>query len=139
MKAVVPVIVMLISLQAMGAVQEGSEYPEDALLVSNTVQEYLSRELMVSFAGADSSLVLFIALGGEWTGDPDQWTELIIISSYAASLDLQRSWSIKDIAVSFGSSWCRLSMNEIFEIAAEEPGETEFLEKLQAITEIYEL
>jgi len=139
LKRVVPAIVFMIFLQAMGAVQEGSEYPEDALLLSNWVQDYLSNELMVSFAEADSSLVLFVALGGEWTGDPDQWTELIVISSYAAFLDLQRSWSIGDIAVSFGSSWCRLPMDEILEIADEDIGESEFFEKFKAITEIYPL
>ncbi len=139
MKLLVPTVTVLVILQAMGGVQEGSMYPEDALLVSNTVQEYLNRELMVSFTEADSSLlVLFVALGGEWTGDPSQWMELIIVSSYAASLDLQRSWSIKDIAVSFGSSWCNLPIDKIFEIANEEFGETEFLEEFQAITEIHE-
>ncbi len=138
MKTVVSVIVFMFFLQAMGAVQEGSIYPEDALLVSDTVQEYLGRELAVSFKETDSTLVLFVSLGGEWRGGSDQWTELIFISSYAASLDLQRSWSVKDIAVSFGGSWCRLSMNEIFEIATEELTETEFLEKFQAITEVFE-
>lgn len=132
-----PAVTALIVLQAVGSVQEDSKYPEDALLVSNTVQEYLERESMVNFEGADSSLVLLVALGGEWTGSPDQWTELIIITSFAASLDLQRSWNIMDIAISFGSSWCRISMEKIFETAGEELSETEFLEKFQAITEIY--
>ncbi len=127
----------MVFLQAMGAVQEGSLYPEDALLISDAVQEYLNGELMVSFAGVDSSLVLFVTLGGEWTGDPDQWAELIIISSYTASIDLQRSWNIKDIAVSFGSSWCRIPMYEILEITDKDLGESELLERFQAITEIY--
>lgn len=129
----------MIVLQAIGAVQEGSLYPEEALLISDTVQEYINGDLMVNIAGTDSSLVLFIALGGEWTGDTDQWNELIIISSYAAYLDLQRSWNIRDIAVSFGSSWCRLAMDEIMEITDEELGESEFLERFQAITEIYSM
>lgn len=137
MKTFLPAVIALIVLQAVGSVQEDSKYPEDALLVSNMVQEYLDRESMVNFEGADSSLVLLVALGGEWTGAPDQWTELIIITSYAASLDLQRSWNIMDIAVSFGSSWCRISMEKIFETAGEELSETEFLEKFQAITEIH--
>ncbi|MCK5116149.1 MAG: hypothetical protein KAR44_06085 [Candidatus Aegiribacteria sp.] len=137
MKTVIPIILFAIVLKAFGAVQEGSLYPEDALLISDTVQEYLNGEMIVNLVGADSSLVLFIALGGEWTGDQEQWTELMIISSYAAYLDLQRSWSIMDIAVSFGSSWCRLPMDEILEITDEELGESELLEKFQAITEIY--
>ncbi len=137
MKTVVPIIVFALVPGAMGAVQEGSLYPEDALLFSDTVQEYLNGEMIVNLAGTDSSLVLFIALGGEWAGDPEQWTELIIISSHAAYLDLQRSWSIMDIAVSFGSSWCRLPMDEILEITDEELGESELLERFQAITEIY--
>lgn len=136
MKTFLPAVIALIVLQAVGSVQEDSKYPEDALLVSNMVQEYLGVESMVNFSGADSSLVLLVALGGEWIGVPDQWTELIIISSYAASLDLQRSWNIMDIAVSFGSSWCRISMEKIFETAGEELSETEFLERFQAITEI---
>lgn len=127
---------MLVFLQAMGGVQEGSKFPEDALLISDMVQEYLEREPMVSFNGADSSLVLLVSFGGEWTGDPDQWTELIIISSYSASLDLQRSWNIKDIAISFGNSWCRIPMEKMLVTAVEELSETEFLEKFQAITEI---
>ena len=136
MKTAVPVIVLVFFLQAPGAVQEGSLYPEDALLISDTVQEYLSGELIVNFAGTDSSLVLFTALGGEWTGDPDQWIELITISSYAAYLDSQRSWNIKDIAVSFGSNWCRVSMDEIMAITDEELNESELIERFQAITEI---
>ncbi len=136
MKTAVPVIVLMFLFQAMGAVQEGSLYPEDALLISDAVQEYLNGELIVNLAGTDSSLVLFIVLGGEWTGEPDQWTELILISSYAAYLDQQRSWNIKDIAVSFGSNWCRLPMDEILEITDEEPDESELLERFQAITEI---
>ncbi|MCD4847461.1 MAG: hypothetical protein K8R76_04645 [Candidatus Aegiribacteria sp.] len=137
MKTFLPAVIALIVLQAVGSVQEDSKYPEDALLVSNTVQEYLERESMVNFEGADSSLVLLVALGGEWTGESDQWTEMIIITSYAASLDLQRSWNIMDIAVSFGSSWCSISMENIFETAAEELSETEFLEQFKAITEIH--
>ena len=136
MKILLPVVLTLIVLQGMGSVQEDSRYPEDALLVSNMVQEYFDRESMVNFGGDDSSLVLLVALGGEWTGDPDQWTELIIITSYAASLDLQRSWNIMDIAVSYGSSWCRISMEKIFETAGEELSETEFLERFKTITEI---
>jgi len=139
LKTLVPFMTVMIFLHAIGGVQEGSEYPEDALLLSNTVQEYLSSESLVSFAGSDSSLVLFIALGGEWTGDPDQWTELIIISSYAAYLDLQRSWNIVDIAVSSGTSWCRIPMDRILEITDEELDESELLERFQVITEIYEL
>ena len=139
MKTTVPVIVLVFFLQAMGVVQEDSLHPEDALLFSDSVQEYLNDELIVSFAGVDSSLVLFVALGGEWTGDPDQWTELIMISSYAAYLDLQRSWSIRDIAVASGSSWCRIPMDEIMKIADEELSESELLERFQVITEIYEL
>lgn len=138
MKLLVPIVTMLVILQVMGGVQEDSLFPDDALLVSDTVQEYLGKESAVSFTGTDSTLVLFISLGGEWRGDPDQWTELIIISSYAASLDLQRSWNIRDIAVSFGSSWCRLSMNEISEIVGDELSETALLERFQAITEVYE-
>ena len=137
MKTAVPVIVLVFFLPAMGVVQEGSLYPEDALLISDNVQEYLNEELIVDFAGTDSSLVLFIALGGEWVGDPDQWAELITISSYAAYLDSQRSWSIRDIAVSLGSSWCRLPMDEIMEITDDELSESESLERFQAITEIY--
>ncbi len=129
----------MIFFRVIGGVQAGSEYPEDALLISDAVQEYLNGEMLVNLVGADSSLVLFIALGCEWTGDHEQWSELIIISSYAAYLDLQRSWSIMDIAVSFGSSWCRLPMDEILEITDEELGESELLERFQAITEIYEL
>ncbi|MEN8210020.1 MAG: hypothetical protein ABFR50_12300, partial [Candidatus Fermentibacteria bacterium] len=67
------------------------------------------------------------------------WTELMIISSYAAYLDLQRTWSIVDIAVSFGSSWCRIPMDKILEITDKELGESELLEWFAAITEIYEL
>ena len=137
MRIFLPVVIALIVLRAMAGVQEESKYPEDALLVSNMVQEYLEMESMVNFGGDDSSLVLLVALDGEWTGDPDQWTELIIITSYAASLDLKRSWNIMNIAVSFGSSCCRISMENIFETAGEELSETEFLEKFQAITEIY--
>ena len=137
MKTVLSVIVIMISFEASGAVSEGSLYPEDALLISDTVQEYLNGELMVNIAGTDSSLVLFIALGGEWTGDTDQWAELIILSSYTVSIDLQRSWNIRDIAVSFGSSWCRLPMDEIMEIIDDDLDESELLEKFQAITEIY--
>ncbi len=127
----------MISLQASGAVHEGSLYPEDALLISDTIAEYIDAEFVMNFTGTDSSLVLFIALGGEWTGDPDQWDELMIVSSCAASIDLQRSWSIRDIAVSFGSSWCRLPMDEIMEIIDDDLGESEILERFQAITEIY--
>ncbi|MEN8207803.1 MAG: hypothetical protein ABFR50_00980 [Candidatus Fermentibacteria bacterium] len=139
MKTVLPVLVLSIVVQVMGAVQEGSLYPEDALLISDAVGEYLDGELIVNFAGADSSLVLFISLGGEWTGDPEQWAELIIVSSCAASVDLQRDWSIMDIAVSFGSSWCRVPVNEILELAAEESDESEFLEKFQTVTEFYSM
>ncbi|RKZ09547.1 hypothetical protein DRQ25_06005 [Candidatus Fermentibacteria bacterium] len=137
MKTVLSVIVVMISFEASGAVHEGSLYPEDALLISDTVQEHYDGELMVNLAGTDSSLVLFVALGCEWTGDTEQWNELMIVSSCAASIDLQRSWSIRDIAVSFGSSWCRLHMDELLEITDEELGESEFLERFQAITEIY--
>ncbi len=137
LKIFLPAVIALVVLQVTGSVQEDSKYPEDALLVSNKVQEYLGRESMVNFGGDDSSLVLLVALGGEWTGVPDQWTELIIITSYAASLDLQRSWNIMDIAVSFGRSWCKISMEQIFETAGEELSEIEFIEKFQAITEIY--
>ncbi len=137
MKTVLSVIVVMISFEASGAVSEGSLFPEDALLISDTVQEYLNGELIVNIAGTDSSLVLFIALGGEWTGDTDQWAELIIISSCTASIDLQRSWNIRDIALSFGSSWCRLPMDEIMEIIDDDLDESELLERFQAITEIY--
>ncbi len=65
MKTVVPIIVIALVPGAMGAVQEGSLYPEDALLFSDTVQEYLNGEMIVNLAGTDSSLVLFIALQGE--------------------------------------------------------------------------
>ncbi len=78
MKTVLSVIVVMISFEAAGAISEGSLHPEDALLISDTVQEYYDGELMVNIAGTDSSLVLFIALGGEWTGDTEQWDELII-------------------------------------------------------------
>ncbi|GEM_PF-2071357 len=139
MKTVLSVIVVMISFEASGAVHEGSLYPEDALLISDTVQEHYDGELMVNLAGTDSSLVLFVALGGEWTGDTEQWDELMIISSYAAYLDSQRSWSIQDIAVSFGSRWCRLPMDEILEITDDELDESELLERFQAITEIYTL
>ena len=78
MKTVLSVIVVMISFEAAGAISEDSLYPEDALLISDTVQEYYDGELMVNIAGTDSSLVLFVALGGEWTGDTEQWDELII-------------------------------------------------------------
>ena len=137
MKIAVSVFVIVFILQAMAAVQDGSLYPEDALLISDTVQEYLDGELIVNLVGTDSSLVLFIALGGEWTGDTDQWAELVIISSCAANLDVQRSWSIRDIAVSFGSGWCRIPMDKILEIIDEELDESELLERFKGLIEIY--
>ncbi len=137
MKTVLSVIVVMISFEASGAISEGSLYPEDALLISDTVQEYYDGELMVNLSGTDSSLVLFVALGGEWTGDTEQWDELIIVSSCAASIDLQRSWIIKDIAISIGSRWCRVPMDEIMEIIDDDLDESELLERFQAITEIY--
>ena len=139
MKTVIPILIFAVAPAVMGSVQEGSLYPEDVLLISDTIAEYIDAEFVINFAGTDSSLVLFVALGGEWTEDPDQWAELIIISSYAAYLDSQRSWSIQDIAVSFGSRWCRLPMDEILEITDDELDESELLERFQAITEIYTL
>jgi len=125
-----------IAFSAVGAVQDESLYPEDALFISDAISEYLGIESMVSLTGEDSTVVLFVALGGEWTGEPDQWSELIVISSAALHIDLQRSFCILDIAVSFGNSWCRIPVDELLLLSGEDLDESEFLERFQEVTEI---
>lgn len=118
-------------LPASADVRMGSDHPEDAQLVSDMIEEHLGTISLVSMNEEEGSLVLFVSTGGEWIDSEDNWTELTLICSYAVSLDLERDWELKDIAVSYSDSWCR--------VAVEDVKEEEFLREIRERTEVYTL
>lgn len=130
-------LVLVSALSVSAAVQDSSLHPEEALLVSDVVSEYLGRESMVSFREVDGSLVLFVALGEEWTGSPQQWDELLILSSYSAALSTQKPWIILDIAVSYGHKWLRIPVEALTALEDRELDEDELREEFRSIVESY--
>ncbi|MBD3278899.1 MAG: hypothetical protein GF388_11420 [Candidatus Aegiribacteria sp.] len=134
--------ILLAVISASGinaAVQDSTLHPEEALLVSEMVSEYLGRESMVSFREVDGSLVLFAALGGEWTGSPQQWDELLVLSSYAAALSAQKPWSIVDIAVSYGEHWLRVPVEGLTVLEDGELDEDEMREEFRSLVQSYSM
>ncbi|MBN2607503.1 MAG: hypothetical protein JXA64_00190 [Candidatus Fermentibacteraceae bacterium] len=114
----------------------GSQHPDDALMMAGELAHYLQMEPIVSLSGPDSAIVVFVALGGHWSGDDGQWDSLVLISSYAVYLDLLREWELGDVAVSFGDSWCRITPEGLLSLSDRELEHADLLEAFRAITEV---
>mgnify|MGYP006281449389 CR=1 FL=1 len=137
MKYGAALFVMIFVISVSAAVQDATLYPEEALLVSDFVSEHLGRESMVSFREVDGCLVLFVALGGEWTDSPQQWDQLLILSSYAAALSAQKPWNIADIAVSYGENWLRVPVEGLSAIEDTELSEQLLRQEFRSIVDSY--
>jgi hypothetical protein len=120
----------------MAGAGPGSEHPDDALMMAGELAGYMQMEPLVSFSGPDSAIVVFVALGGHWSGDDEQWDRLILISSYAVYLDLMREWELGDIAVSFGDSWCRIHPEGLLSLSDRELDRADLLDAFRSITEV---
>jgi hypothetical protein len=137
MKKLIP-LVMLLTAQAFGGVQQGSAWPEDALLISDLIEARLHRTCIVSLDGPDSALVAFISLGGEWTSSDYNWYDLIFVYAVASSVDMEKSWSISDLAVSFGPDWCLVRMDDVFALSSDSVlTEEEWWTELKSLTEVH--
>ncbi len=120
----------------MAGAGPGSEHPDDALMMARELAGYMQMEPLVSFSGPDSALLVFVALGGHWSGDDEQWDRLILISSYAVYLDILREWELGDIAVSFGDSWCRITPEGLLSLSDRELDHAGLLDAFRSITEV---
>ena len=139
MRILKAVIAAALILPASADVQTSSDHPEDAQLVSDMIENYLSNTSLVSMNEEEGSLVLFVSMGGDWTDSEDNWMELILICSYAVSLDLEREWELKDIAVSFSDSWCRIAVEDLIPLDHQDISQEELIREIKNLTEVYSL
>jgi hypothetical protein len=129
---------MLIAAQAFAAVQRDSAWPDDAVIINDFIETLLERSCLVSLDGPDSALVLFVSLGGEWTESDGNWSDLMVIYAAASGVDMENPWSIRDVAVSFGESWCSIPMEDIFSLSADSIlSEEEWWAELKSFTEVH--
>jgi hypothetical protein len=138
MKKLILPVLMVIAAQAIAAVQRDSAWPDDAVIINDFVETLLLRDCLVSLDGPDSSLVLFVSLGGEWTASDSNWNDLMVIYAAASGVDMEKTWSIRDVAVSYGESWCSIPMAAIFSLSADSLlSEEEWWAELKSFTEIH--
>lgn len=128
--------VLALFLPAAAGAGRVTLHQEDAQLLDEWILGNLGRQSIVTFSADDSSLVLFVSLGGTWTGDPAQWSDLGILSEFVLSMDLQRDWDLKDMAVSFGDSWCLVPMDSLMTLWIEDPAAGELSDLVRAITAV---
>jgi hypothetical protein len=138
MKKLIPLALMMIAAQAFPTVQRDSVWPDDAVIINDLVETLLLRSCLVSLDGPDSALVLFVSLGGEWTASDSNWNDLMVIYAAASGVDMEKPWSIRDVAVSFGESWCSIPMEDIFSLSADSLlSEEEWWAELESFTEVH--
>lgn len=107
----------LLTAAASAGVAVDSVHPADALEIHALLLEHTGTDPMVTLAGPDSAVVLFVAMGGEWMDDEVQWSQLSLIAAAAVRTGLDSDWRLKDIAVSFGDAWCMMSSEDARSIA----------------------
>lgn len=130
--------VLLLATLAAAGVGPGSGWPDDALLIGDLIEARLHRPCLVSLAGPDSALVAFAALGGEWTASDGDWYALMLVYAVTSGVDMEKPWSILDVAVSFGDTWCSIPMEAIFALGADSAlTEEAWWTELKMLTEIH--
>lgn len=132
-------LALLAASFASAGVGPGSNHAEDALRMSEGLADYLGVEPMVSLTGPDSAAVVFVAMGGEWSGDTVQWDQLLLISSFAVYLDMLSDWDLLDIAVSFGDTWCRIPCRDLLPLVGSVNDEDDPAAAFESIVEIRQM
>jgi hypothetical protein len=138
MNKLILITMLMTAAHAFAAVQQDSAWPEDALLMNDLINSHLEQDFLLALSEDDSSLVLFVSLDGQWTDSDDDWTDLMVIYAIASGVDLEKTWSIRDVAVSFGETWCSIPMEDIFTLSADSvlSGE-EWWAELKSLTEVH--
>ncbi|OPL18178.1 MAG: hypothetical protein AVO35_06645 [Candidatus Aegiribacteria sp. MLS_C] len=111
----------MLTAAALAGVAAGSVHPADALEIHGLLLEHTGEDPLVTLAGPDSAIVLFVVMGGEWMDDGVQWGQLLTAASVAVRMDTGREWRLRDVAVSFGDAWCRMSSEHAGSIASAGP------------------
>jgi hypothetical protein len=138
MKKLLLLAMLMTAAQAFAGVQSGSAWPEDALLIDDLIQRYLERDFLITLSEADSTLVLFVSLGGEWTDSVDDWSDLMFVYAIASGVDLEKSWTIREVVVSFTDTWCSIPMEDIFTLSSDSIlTEEEWWTELKSLTEVH--
>ena len=132
------IVLLALPTLSLAAVAEESQWPEDALLISDLIEARTHETCLVSLIGPDSALVAFVATGDEWTDSDANWNTLMLIYAITSGVDMEKYWDILDVAVSFGDAWCSIPMEDIFWLSNDEDlTEDEWWEELRNRTEIH--
>ena len=136
-------LVSIVLVVGAGSVRAGvgaeSSHMEDAQLISDLLEHYVDGDYLLTLNETDSSLVCFISLGKEWSGSLENWTDLMYIYAVSSGVDMEKPWSIRDVVVSFGETWCSIPMENIFALSQADSSITEeqWWAEMQALTEIH--
>lgn len=139
MRRLIPVALVLAAAATLAGVGAGSQYPDDAMLISDLLEHYVQGGYLLTLDGPDSALVCFVALGREWSASVTNWTDLMYIYAITSGVDMEKPWSIRDVVVSFGETWCTIPMEDIFALSQSDSTitEEEWWAEMQALTDVH--
>jgi hypothetical protein len=139
MKTLVSLIALLMVQVPLAGVQEDSAFSGNAQLISSAIEEHMGVEPMVSIDDGEEGLVLFVSMGGQWSGSDDDWSDLVVICSAALSVEIGDSRELDDIAVSFGNAWCRIHVEDLVHLGFLDIPEETYLQEMSEMVDVYPL